>query len=1222
LQNTFKETKSEALRMSDSTKFVGDALVNDTLREMMSASEDYLFVKDINLVYHGGSKAFAHLAGLDTASGLLGKTDLDFFPRDIAEKYRADDRKLLESGEPIDGILERLPDLDGKQRWTRTWKRAIRDSGGKVLGLYGIGRDVSKEVILEEQVRTTGDCVSLISSIPCGVAIFHVQNGKFYLDFANAGFMEVHHHADMPAEALIGSDVMPYVFETDRKSLEMEYERIKSSPGIIGNADYRFTGSDDKLHWVNIRLRYAYVRDGTPYYYAAYSGLDAQKSIEEKLAESRNALREAMSNSDIQFFTYFPGQSRGEISASSKRLSELPTVWTTFPEDFLRYAQASPEDAEAYRSMIRAIDHGEDEAQCLVRLAYNGVYSWENIRIKAVRDCGGAVTRALGYSLNVTSQKNAEERLRKERVRLKTLNQGVIESFSFNLTKSSNPEVQTADKAMLEGEVNESVLKEALEICPALANTNPATREILLRAAARIPDQKDRRLFISTCSGDAVRTAISKGKYFAEIRYRRFIGSEVHWVSSSAEVLPDPESGDLIAFYYTKDIDEEVTRAVLNDEIISKNYAGVSYLDLHTGVFHVLAGTDQALWSLNGMQYADALDKAAGDFVSDVDAENYRMQLSLHTIADALREHPYYIVYNTRREVEERYLGKPLRRMKNDIFYLDGNRDKLGFLLTDVTGIFEQERGSREKLETALLAAKQASSAKSNFLSRMSHEIRTPLNAIIGMDAIAAQSIGNQEKAADCISKIGISARYLLSLINDILDMSRIESGKMLLKNQRFRFPEFISSVNNIIYPQVRAKGVDYECTVSAEVGDSYLGDEMKLQQVLVNVLGNAVKFTAKGKISLDVSVLGHESNQEKIRFIVSDTGCGIAEENLGKIFDAFEQVDTSSTTVFSGTGLGLAISKNLVGLMGGMISVRSIVGIGSEFTIDVPLTADDTPARRPRVLANLQNLYTLIVDDDLLICEQTQNILRDIGMIGEWVTNGYEAVERVQVKFDQKKYYDFILIDWKMPDMDGIETTRKIRRIVGPNVTIIIISAYDWQSIETEARAAGANLMISKPLLRSTRVSAFERALGEEKTVVHQKQEYDFTGKRVLVAEDNDLNAEIAKTLLEARHFSVDRVSNGLKALEKFVQSPEGTYDAILMDVRMPLMDGLQTTANIRHWERTDAKKIPIIAMTANAFDEDIEKSRAAGMNAHLSKPIDPELMYGTLYHLIFKAD
>jgi CheY-like chemotaxis protein len=299
---------------------------------------------------------------------------------------------------------------------------------------------------------------------------------------------------------------------------------------------------------------------------------------------------------------------------------------------------------------------------------------------------------------------------------------------------------------------------------------------------------------------------------------------------------------------------------------------------------------------------------------------------------------------------------------------------------------------------------------------------------------------------------------------------------------------------------------------------------------------------------------------------------------------------------------------------------VRSIVGIGSEFMITVPLKSDENVVRSVRFPANLQNLHTLIVDDDLFICEQTQAILRDIGMVGEWVTTGQEAVTRVRRKSDGGAHYDFILIDWKMPDMDGLETTQQIRRIVGPDVTIIIISAYDWQSIEAEARAAGANLMISKPLLKSTLVSAFEKALGEEDAAESEKPVLDFTGRRILVAEDNDLNAEIARTLLESRNFTVDLAPNGIKTLEKFAQNPVGYYDAILMDVRMPMMDGLQATVNIRHWDKADAKTIPIIAMTANAFDEDVEKSRAAGMNAHLSKPISPEMLFGTLYRLLEK--
>jgi two-component system sensor histidine kinase/response regulator len=614
--------------------------------------------------------------------------------------------------------------------------------------------------------------------------------------------------------------------------------------------------------------------------------------------------------------------------------------------------------------------------------------------------------------------------------------------------------VQTADKAMLEGEVSESILKEALEICPPLADTNPATREILLRAAPRIPDQEDRRLFISTCSGDAVRAAISEGKYSAEIRYRRFIGSELRWVSSSAEVLPDPDSGDLIAFYYTKDIDEEVTRAVLNDEIISKNYASVSYLDLHTGVFHVLAGTDRALWSLNGMQYGDALDKAAGDFVSEEDAETHRMQLSLDTITDALREKPYYVVYNTRREVEELYPGKTAA--KNEKRHLLSGREP-------GQARFSPDRRHRH-LRTGARKPREAGDGASRREAGEQRQIELPL-ADEPRNPHAAQRHhrhGHHRGAVHRQSGKGGGLHLQDRPFRPVSALAHQRHSGYVAHRERqnaaekraFLFPEFISSVNNIIYPQVRAKGVDYECTVSAEVGDSYLGDEMKLQQVLVNVLGNAVKFTAKGKISLDVSVLGRESASGKgalccKRYRLRDRG-----GEPDRIFDAFEQVDTSSTTVFGGTGLGLAITKNLVGLMGGMISVRSIVGVGSEFTIDVPLTdRTKAPARKPKLQA--ESSEPAYADrgrrsaDLRTDAKHSQGHRHDRRVGHEPAAKPWNASRQVR----PEKHYDFILIDWKMPDMDGIETTQEIRRIVGPDVTIIIISAYDWQSIEAEAR-------------------------------------------------------------------------------------------------------------------------------------------------------------------------
>ena len=507
----------------------------------------------------------------------------------------------------------------------------------------------------------------------------------------------------------------------------------------------------------------------------------------------------------------------------------------------------------------------------------------------------------------------------------------------------------------------------------------------------------------------------------------------------------------------------------------------------------------------------------------------------------------------------------------------------------------------------------------------MSHEIRTPMNAIIGMSTIAARSIGDDEQVMDCISKIGISSRFLLSLINDILDMSRIESGKMLLKNEKIPTEEFLNGINSICYGQAAARGVEYECIVDPVLDDYYIGDAMKLQQVLINILSNAIKFTGdSGKVTLSVSLHKRTKNDAVIRFIVNDTGIGMSEEFIPHIFEPFSQESTGTTTLYGGTGLGLAISKNIVDMMDGRITVRSIKGLGSEFTVDVKLGITEEEKLRhnqKKQNYNFSHLKTLVVDDDVSVCESAVVTLAEMGVKAEWVDSGRKAIERVREFWNRGAYYDMILIDWKMPEMDGIETARRIRAVVGPDVTIIIMTAYDWLSIESEAKLAGVNLLMSKPMFKSSLISAFSKALGKKEEQVQQEKtsDYDFSGKRVLLVEDNMINTEVAVMLLESKGFTVDTAENGLRAMEVFSKSEPKYYDAILMDIRMPLMDGLSAATNIRHLSNADARTIPIIAMTANAFDDDIEKSKAAGMNAHLAKPIEPERMYQTLYDFIF---
>ena len=1210
----------EAFYMTDFPN-ADNTLMMEAFHEMMRGSRDYFFIKDADLVYRGGSDSFLRLMGLKSLKELNGKTDDDFFSRELAERYRADDRAVMESGQTLEGNLEQAVDQDGQVRWLETWKHPIRTQDGVTVGVYGVSCDMTESVRAEEKAKSARRDAMLIQNLPGGVGIVHEKGGQFWLDFANDGWAQTHHISRDDRKTRIGTNITDLIYEPDRQRVRQEYQKAEGQADRQGSLLYRICGGDGRLHWVSIQFCFAYEEHGVHYYYVSYMDMDEQMDNKEKLEDSRRALMEAVENSNIQFFTYLPGKHRCEIYAVNRRLSELPQKWENFPQDFFDYMRLSPEDARLCREMFEKIDRGADSAECTIKLLYKGVPAWEHICVRAQRDETGRSVKGLGYSVNVSARKRAEELLEKQRMRLRAMESSAIETVSYNVTQNSALEILTTDQELLYGPVNAGIEREALRVYPPIADIHEEARRFLLRAAERIPEQEQRALFLRICGGETAREALRDGRASAEIRYRRRVGQTVRWVVTRAEILPEPETRDMLAFLYTKDINDAVINEEMNRRIVDMNYVSVAFCDLQSGRLFMKSTKEPMNPQLTDIPYDEALRIGAEKSVEKSEAAAFAESLALSRILAELKRVPVYTFYYTKPESRGDLPGNPHRQMKADMFYLDEHQDVLVFLLTEVTEIFQRDLENRERMSAALTAAKQASMAKSNFLSRMSHEIRTPLNAIIGMDAIAAQSVENPERVADCVSKIGISARYLLSLINDILDMSRIESGKMLLKNEKFLFRDFISGINNMIYNQATGKGLDFECTVNSELAEAYIGDPMKLQQVLINILGNAVKFTEKGKISLDIHPVSHKGAQSLVRFTVNDTGVGIREDFLQKIFEPFEQSDTSTTTSFGGTGLGLAITKNLVTLMGGTIHVRSIVGVGSEFTVEVPMTVDESVLVTPKLELHFEKMHTLIVDDDLIVCEQTESILESMGMCGEWVTSGAEAISRVKQESEKSAFYDFILVDWKMPDMDGLETTRQIRKVVGPDVTIIIVTAYDWESIEIEAKAAGANLLISKPLLRSTLVSAFQKARGLAEAESPKETAFDFTGRRVLVAEDNQINAEIAKCLLENKNFTVELAPNGQKALELYAQNPDYYYDAILMDIRMPLMDGLQTTTNIRHWNRADAKTIPIIAMTANAFDEDVDKSKAAGMNAHLSKPIDPNLLYGTL-HRIFTEE
>ncbi len=544
----------------------------------------------------------------------------------------------------------------------------------------------------------------------------------------------------------------------------------------------------------------------------------------------------------------------------------------------------------------------------------------------------------------------------------------------------------------------------------------------------------------------------------------------------------------------------------------------------------------------------------------------------------------------------------------------------MGIGVADIDREMREALERNEALRDALRAAEDANRAKTIFLSNMSHEIRTPMNAIIGLDSIALNDPELPEKTRGHLEKIGASAQHLLALINDILDMSRIESGRMTLKNEEFSFPRLLEQINGIFSGQCTDKGLEYNCRILGTVDDYYFGDSMKLRQVLINILGNAVKFTPEGgRVEFTVERTARFSGKTAIRFVISDTGIGMSEEFLPKIFEPFAQEDPTAMSRYGSTGLGMAITKNMVELMNGTIEAASRKGEGTTFTVTVTLGDSDRLGTGEDSAIRPQDLRVLVVDDDPVACEHARLVLSSIGITPETAGSGAEAVNMVELRHARREPFHLILIDWKMPEMDGVETTRRIRAIAGGESAIVILTAYRWDDVYEEAVAAGVDSFLSKPLFASSVTEELRESLRKRDMLREpERRKAELRGRKILLAEDVEINAQIVMMLLEERGMSADRAENGRQAVEMFAASAEGEYDAILMDMRMPEMNGLEATARIRAMDRADAASVPIVALTANAFDEDVQRSLQAGLNAHLSKPVEPETLFSTLETLI----
>jgi len=657
-------------------------------------------------------------------------------------------------------------------------------------------------------------------------------------------------------------------------------------------------------------------------------------------------------------------------------------------------------------------------------------------------------------------------------------------------------------------------------------------------------------------------------------------------------------------------------------QALSIDYNLVCFFDLDTGI-----GFQFQSNNLNGYMFDSffngniSLEESMGHYIQKYVYEEDKDMLRQNTGKDELKaqlteKKMTTINYRIHVDGEIKYFQIKVVRA--------GTWSQTHGIVLGIHSVDEEIRNEMEKntlLEDALLQANQASKAKSVFLSNMSHDIRTPMNAIVGFTTLALTHIDKKEQVEEYLKKIMTSGNHLLSLINDVLDMSRIESGKMHLDEKPCSLPDILHGLRNILQADIRAKQLDLYIDAVDVINEDIYCDKLRLNQVLLNLLSNAVKYTgAGGIVSLRIiEKPGAPAGYANYEFLIKDNGIGMSEEFVLHIFEPFEREKNSTTSGIQGTGLGMAITKNIVDMMNGSISVKSEQNVGTQFL--VAFTFRLNPAtKKPQDIPQLKNCRTLVVDDDFDTCDSVSYMLNQLGMRAEWTLSGKEAVLRTHQASMRGDSYSVYIIDWLLPDMNGIEVTRRIRKEMGNDISVIVLTAYDWSEIETEAKEAGVTAFCSKPLFMSELSECLCSIVNTNGT--DENNSFEFAPKiptgRILLVEDNELNQEIASEILTDAGFTVDIAGNGQIAIDILKKTKPGYYQVILMDVQMPVMNGYEATKVIRALENKELASIPIIAMTANAFQEDKQMALRCGMNAHIAKPIDIEILFDTLRKIL----
>lgn len=755
------------------------------------------------------------------------------------------------------------------------------------------------------------------------------------------------------------------------------------------------------------------------------------------------------------------------------------------------------------------------------------------------------------------------------------------------------------------------------------------TDTLLRNVAAFIPDLTERGNFIHFFSREVLTEAYRNGKIQLSKDVRSYFDdNSIRFARITARLIINPTTEHLECIIYGIDINEEVTAKLEREaekkeqrdilDALCKDYVNVFVIDGENDIARVLKLDGFIATGVEKSKnfecpYTATYTRYIHERVHPDDREMMLHAMDVSTVLDKLSKNREYVCsYKTLVDGEAHYYRFKYIRLVNTKYIICA--------FQNIDDIINEERKQQDILSRALAEAQESNRAKTTFLNSISHDIRTPLNAIIGFTALAASHIENKDEVQNYLTKITTSSNHLLSLINDVLDMSHIESGRVTIEEAPVHLPDVLNNLRLIILASITAKQLDLFIDSQDVVNEDIFTDKLRLNQVLLNILSNAVKFTKPGGSIrfLVVQLPDAPEGYAKFEFHIKDNGIGISDKFKDHIFEPFSREQTSTVSGIQGTGLGMSIAKNIVDMMGGTISIESELGQGTEFivTLQFRICGEQTSLMEP--VPELKGLRALVADDDFNTCASITKMLDNIGMRSEWTTSGKEAVLRTRLAVDRNDEFNVYIIDWLMPDMNGIETVRRIRQIIGNSTPIIILTAYDWTEIETEAREAGVIAFCSKPVFMSELKDILSKPyrVTNNKVAFVDDKNY-FEGKRILLVEDNELNMEIAAAILGEAGFETDAAYDGTEAVEKMRTAYPGKYDLVLMDIQMPRMNGFEATKAIRQLDDPKLAQIPIIAMTANAFEEDRQNALNAGMNGHIAKPIDIPNLLATLKSL-----